>query len=191
MSLRIHDILEFSGANGPGSRFVIFFQGCTLGCPNCINPRTHDVNGGRVELIKDVVDRIRERACSIEGITISGGEPFLQPIALKSICTEAKEMGLGTIVSTGFTIAELSSNVSNVEDLFHSIDALVAGRFHQEDALPTGLVGSHNKQIVLFSNRYSLDDIFSTARLEIDINDSMLKASGTGVYDLFDWNTFI
>ena len=68
--------------DGPGVRFVVFTQGCPLRCACCHNPETWDKNGGRVYTAEEVADRAlkyKEYFGEEGGITVSGGEPLLQP----------------------------------------------------------------------------------------------------------------
>ena len=74
-TLRVHDFLPASRANGPGLRAVIWVQGCSLDCPGCFNPETHSPTGGELVSIDALYRRIVAlKAPTIEGITISGGE---------------------------------------------------------------------------------------------------------------------
>ena len=77
-SIKIAGVVNDSIVDGEGFRFTIFTQGCYHNCPECQNPQTHDVNGGR-----DVdTDELFEQICEnplLSGVTFSGGEPFLQP----------------------------------------------------------------------------------------------------------------
>lgn len=75
MTLRLHAFLPRSRANGPGWRSVVWVQGCSLGCPGCFNPQTHNREevGEAVE-VAEVMQRIL--AAGTEGVTVSGGEPL-------------------------------------------------------------------------------------------------------------------
>ena len=73
MILRLHAVEPRSAANGPGTRFVIWFQGCTIGCPGCFNPLTHSTRTNRLVGIEALVGQVLEHAERIEGVTISGG----------------------------------------------------------------------------------------------------------------------
>src|SRR3989442_11694395 len=75
--LRIHGFEPASAANGPGTRAVVWVQGCTLGCPGCFNPSTHP-RAGVESTVDDLFARIAGLGAGIEGVTITGGEP-LQP----------------------------------------------------------------------------------------------------------------
>ena len=58
MKVRVHAIEPRSRANGPGARFVVWMQGCTLGCPGCFNPTTHDAAGGREVEVAEVAAQL-------------------------------------------------------------------------------------------------------------------------------------
>ncbi|MBZ0237815.1 MAG: radical SAM protein, partial [Deltaproteobacteria bacterium] len=75
MIARVHAREPRSRANGPGTRFVIWMQGCSLGCPGCFNPTTHAPAGG--ELV-DTAALLAEVAATrgLDGLTLSGGEPL-------------------------------------------------------------------------------------------------------------------
>jgi len=77
-----------STVDGPGLRIVIWTQGCLHNCKGCHNPDTHDLNGGFSEDVDNVIKFIEESKIQ-KGITLSGGEPFLQPEALIPIVKSA------------------------------------------------------------------------------------------------------
>jgi len=77
-----NDFGQASRANGLGLRAVVWFQGCTLGCPGCFNPITHDPEGGSLANIKELTEQILPSGTRIEVVTILGREPFQQPDAL-------------------------------------------------------------------------------------------------------------
>ena len=66
--LRLHAFLPRSRANGPGTRAVIWVQGCSLGCPGCFNPKTHAFSGGEEVPVEELFQRIVELGPAIEGI---------------------------------------------------------------------------------------------------------------------------
>lgn len=103
MKGRIHSIESFGTVDGPGIRCVVFLQGCSLRCRYCHNPDTWDCQGGQEIDSEDVVQKVlRFRPYFGEkgGITLSGGEPFLQPDFSAAILKRCKEKGLHTAVDT-------------------------------------------------------------------------------------------
>jgi len=193
-NLKIHNFLPRSYANGPGARAVIWTQGCSLGCPGCYNPQTHSPDSGRWVAIEELRDHIVKLGNSIEGITISGGEPLEQtaPLSrfLKLIKTETE---LSVILFTGYEWKELENvlsgnchqlNKSNLtkeflQEIFNSIDVLIAGRFIQSKRLARDLRGSSNKTFHFFTTRYTAKDFESVPEAEIVITpDGKLLISG-------------
>ena len=87
MKLRLHAFEPGSRANGPGLRAVVWFQGCTLGCPGCFNPTTHDPGGGYDTDTESVAQPIRA-AGRIEGVSISGGDPISERSIPVTACSD-------------------------------------------------------------------------------------------------------
>jgi pyruvate formate lyase activating enzyme len=77
---RIHSIETLGALDGPGLRYIVFMQGCGLRCQYCHNPDTWDLSAGIMTTVEDqVTDILRYRNYLSGGVTISGGEPLLQP----------------------------------------------------------------------------------------------------------------
>ncbi|MGO2083764.1 pyruvate formate-lyase-activating protein [Vagococcus sp.] len=100
---RIHSTENFGTVDGPGVRFIVFMQGCKMRCQFCHNPDTWKIGGGR----EVTTDEILEEALRFKGywgdkggITISGGEPLLQPEFLTDLFKKAKEHGIHTTIDT-------------------------------------------------------------------------------------------
>lgn len=167
--LRIHDFLPSSRANGPGSRAVIWLQGCTLSCPGCFNPATHNPHAGRLESIEKLFNQTDNLRGQIEGITISGGEPLqqLQPVA-NLLQRVRKETSLSIILFTGYRWDEIQK-MPQAYSLLDSLDVLLAGRYQQENRIATGLLGSSNKTIHLLTPRYTQNDLERVPDAEIII----------------------
>lgn len=120
--MRLSGIVKHSFVDGPGCRCTIFFQGCLHNCPGCHNPDTHDMNGGELVNISDVIDMISSIKL-IDGITLSGGDPIYQPDAVKAISAWAKDHDLNVWCYTGYTIDQIPY------DVLQNIDVLVDGPF--------------------------------------------------------------
>ena len=96
MTGRVHSIQSLGTVDGPGVRFVVFFQGCNLRCKCCHNPDTWDMAGGKEYTADEIVQkavRFKEYFGREGGITLSGGEPFLQPEFAKEIFEKCRENG--------------------------------------------------------------------------------------------------
>ena len=93
MKGRIHSTESFGTVDGPGIRFVVFFQGCPMRCKYCHNPDTWDFSGGTECTAEDLMreyDSYKEFLKS-GGITATGGEPLAQPEFLAELFRLAKE----------------------------------------------------------------------------------------------------
>jgi anaerobic ribonucleoside-triphosphate reductase activating protein len=145
-------------------------QGCTLGCPGCFNPTTHDARGGRETTVDALVGELT-RASGIEGLSLSGGEPFQQPEAALALLTAARALGLSTLAFSGYTIDEIRALPLGAQ-LLTALDVLIDGRYVSTERVAAGLRGSSNQRIQLLSARYSLADVESTPVAEIRIGAS-------------------
>lgn len=99
---RVHSEESFGSLDGPGVRYVVFLQGCALRCIYCHNPDTWGINEGELKSSADIVDRILRYRSFIKdgGVTLSGGEPLLQPEFCEAILEGCREKGLHTAIDT-------------------------------------------------------------------------------------------
>jgi anaerobic ribonucleoside-triphosphate reductase activating protein len=175
MFINLHSFLERSTENGPGTRAVIWVQGCNLKCSGCFNPDTHDMGIRTLISVEDLGEKILGIS-GIEGITISGGEPFLQADALAALGDLIKSQNLGIVVFTGFTFEQINQrNNAGWNALLELTDLLIAGPFIPSLACNLPLRGSSNQTLHYFSDRYkrfqeSLHN--GTSGVEIFIDDS-------------------
>jgi len=132
MNIRLAaDLQEDSIVDGEGIRTVLWTQGCPHHCPGCHNPQTHDFNQGVLVDVEDVKDAIRDLRGQ-DGLTFSGGDPFMQPKECAEIAHFARTMGLNIWCYTGYTFEQLlslSKNKPEIMDFLREIDILVDGRF--------------------------------------------------------------
>ena len=184
--IQLHAVIERSRANGPGQRLAIWFQGCSLGCPGCFNPATHPAGGASAVMPDDLIDRALAQGDAIEGVTISGGEPFEQPEGLLALARGLRRRAprLSILVFSGFTRGEIERRPLGREVLA-SIDVLVDGRFVERRVLGRGLRGSDNQRIHLLTGRYTLDQIEQTPVGEVVIDpDGTARVTGVAPIDL-------
>lgn len=141
------DLQQDSIVDGPGIRMVLWTQGCLHQCPGCHNPHTHDLNGGKLYDVDIIISEMRESRLQ-SGLTLSGGEPFLQAEALLPIVKAAKQMHLNIWAYSGFTYEELWNDPVK-KKLLMELDVLVDGKFIQ-DQKDHRLVfkGSKNQRII-------------------------------------------
>ena len=147
MQLRISGIVNDSIVDGPGLRLAVFTQGCLHNCAGCHNPQTHDVNGGYLIDTDEIIEKVKANPL-LQGITLSGGEPFLQVDASSELMEKVKHLELSTIIYTGFMWEELMDNV-NLKRLALMADYVIDGKFIQEyKTLDMAFAGSSNQRII-------------------------------------------
>ncbi|MDD6223920.1 MAG: anaerobic ribonucleoside-triphosphate reductase activating protein [bacterium] len=152
MTIRLAaDLQVDSIVDGEGIRTVIWTQGCPHNCQGCHNPLTHSIDGGaEVELdyIKEEIDLLDGQ----DGITFSGGDPFLQPLACSVLAKYAKTKGLNIWCYTGYTfeqLLELSKVKIDILTFLKEIDVLVDGKFEiDKKSYSTTFRGSSNQRII-------------------------------------------
>ena len=148
MKLRVADIINDSIVDGPGLRLTVFVQGCTHNCKGCHNPQTHDINGGRLVDIDKIIEMIKENPL-LDGVTLSGGEPFLQTEPLEEFTRKVKNMGLNVIAYTGFTWEKLMINKEKYIRLLQNIDFIIDGPFVLElKSYELAFKGSSNQRTI-------------------------------------------
>ncbi len=179
--LNLHAIMDHSRANGPGNRAVIWFQGCTLACPGCFNPASHSRQPRLSVSVEAVTERIAAIQETIEGVTISGGEPFQQPEALLRLVRALRaRTSLSVIVFTGYSLSEARS-APHGEGILRNVDVVIAGPYIKELHTAEGLRGSSNQTVHLVTNRYRLCDVEQTPQGEILIDgEGVVSVSGVG-----------
>ncbi|MFJ8787834.1 pyruvate formate-lyase-activating protein [Streptomyces sp. NPDC102462] len=101
---RIHSWDLSTGVDGPGTRFVLFVSGCPLRCLYCANPDTWRLRDGRKTSVDEVMTQIEKYRGFVTaaggGVTVTGGEPLLQPAFTGSLLRRCKEAGLHTALDT-------------------------------------------------------------------------------------------
>lgn len=154
--------------NGPGTRLVVFFQGCDRGCKGCFNTDTHSMDARSIYTPEDLLDDFLTD--SVEGLTVSGGEPFLQSVGLGRLLCLARSRSLSTVVYTGYAIEELRAIPGGARALEY-IDVLIDGPFVEAMKEPTLLArGSTNQRVHLLTKCYNASDLLMPARSEITIS---------------------
>jgi anaerobic ribonucleoside-triphosphate reductase activating protein len=155
-TLRVHSLVPRSRIAGPGLRFLIHTQGCTLGCRGCFNPETHDPQGGEALAVEDLARTIAA-SDGIEGITVSGGEPLQQVPALTELLVAARRAGLSVVLYSGYTRAEIEAMPCGPAVLA-AADVLIDGRYDIDAPCHDGYRGSLNQRLHFLTDRYSPAD---------------------------------
>ena len=154
--VRLHNVITHTTALGPGTRMAIWFQGCKRCCAGCMSPLSRPMDGGKEVDVQDLIEAVCE-VTDIEGITISGGEPFLQIEALYELLHAVRERTeLGVILYTGNTMQELRQmNNPMVDEILYTLaDIIIDGEY--VEALNDGgsLKGSSNQVVNYITDRY-------------------------------------
>ncbi|MGJ0847956.1 anaerobic ribonucleoside-triphosphate reductase activating protein [Tissierella praeacuta] len=145
--IRIAGIEEESIVDGPGIRLVVFTQGCNHNCIGCHNPETHSFYGGKLVDIDSIINMIIENPL-LDGITLSGGEPFEQAIECSILAKRVRNMGLNVVTYTGYTFEEILRN-DNFRELLLQTDILIDGKFDiSKKSMMLQFRGSTNQRII-------------------------------------------
>ena len=149
MRFRLSGIVNDSIVDGPGLRLAVFMQGCPYGCPGCHNPQTHDVMGGREADTQEVRAMLKKNPL-LDGLTLSGGEPLLQPQAAREMAEMAKAQGLNVWCYTGDTVEHMMlTKDPEIMLALEQIDVLVDGPFILEQkSLDLRFRGSRNQRLI-------------------------------------------
>lgn len=156
---KIHSIETFGTVDGPGIRYVIFLQGCHLRCKYCHNRDTWDTTIGTPKKVSALVQDIQKYSDYIKfskgGVTVTGGEPLLQPKFLIALFTELKKLGYHTALDTS-GMFPLTPEVKQVLSL---TDLVLLDIKHIDDEKCKDLVGFSNKLELEFANYLSENGI--------------------------------
>ncbi len=103
----VNSIQTLGTLDGPGVRFVVFFQGCALRCGYCHNPETQEMASGKEYISDEIIQkavRYKEYFGKEGGITLSGGEPILQPEFATEIFKKCHQNGINTCLDTSGSV---------------------------------------------------------------------------------------
>ncbi|MDD3334759.1 MAG: 4Fe-4S single cluster domain-containing protein [Eubacteriales bacterium] len=179
--MRIHSYVNITSAEGPGKRFCVWMQGCRQHCVGCYNSETWPLRGGSTITLKKLL-AIYEKAPENEGVTLLGGEPFLQPKPLEQFCQLVHKKGKSVVVFTGYTLEQLLQMGNPAVDAFlHQIDLLIDGPYIQAlQDFSRPWVGSSNQRYHFLTERYCQADIAAYVnKLEIRLqSDGKVRVNG-------------
>ena len=147
--MRIASVVQDSIVDGPGLRFTVFTQGCPHHCPGCHNPATHDPLGGREAGPEELAERMLQNPL-LQGLTLSGGEPFQQAEDCAALARQARAHGLDVWTYTGYTWEQLTGADNPAwRALLEATDVLVDGPFVLEQKSYAALFrGSANQRLL-------------------------------------------
>lgn len=147
--MRIAGLVQDSIVDGRGMRFVVFTQGCPHHCEGCHNPETHDPSGGKEMTVEAVIKEMLSNPMT-DGVTLSGGEPFMQARDCAEIAKAAHKAGLNVWAYTGYTFEKLlETEDEGVRELLNEVDVLIDGPFVlSERSLSIPWRGSKNQRLL-------------------------------------------
>lgn len=148
----IHSTESFGTVDGPGVRYVVFFQGCPMRCLYCHNPDTWEFSGGRkvtAEELMEEYDSYKEFLKS-GGITATGGEPMAQPEFLTELFSLAKSRGVHTCLDTSGIVFN-PENYEKIDKIIDYTDLVMLDIKHIDDEEHKKLTGKSNKNILAFA----------------------------------------
>ena len=173
---KIHSLETFGTVDGPGVRFVVFFQGCPMRCQYCHNPDTWKIEDGEEMTADEIIDRFERNRSFYQtgGITATGGEPMLQLDFLMELFTKAKEKGIHTCLDTSgimfpkkhtgtdqnsereISLTGISENMASdrmekIEQLMSVTDLVMLDIKHINDEEHQKLTGQPNSNILAFA----------------------------------------
>ena len=150
-SIRLSGVVSESVVDGTGIRYTVFVQGCPHHCVGCHNPLTHPYSGGTVALLSDLAGEICKNPL-LDGITLTGGEPFSYPAVLTQLARFVHGKGMNVWCYSGYTYEELKGlavDSNAIHDLLNEIDVLVDGRFVEAQRnLMLKFRGSENQRVI-------------------------------------------
>ncbi len=169
---KINSIQSLGTVDGPGIRFVVFFQGCNLRCKCCHNPDTWNLSGGQEILASDVVKKAKkykEYFGDKGGITLSGGEPLLQSEFATEIFALSHKIGINTCLDTSGSILN-----DKVKELLNHTDRVLLDIKFTTEELYQENVGCSMNAPLMFLEYLNEKEIPTTIRQVIipTINDN-------------------
>lgn len=154
---KVHSIESFGTVDGPGIRFVLFLQGCSLKCKYCHNRDTWDPTLGEEKTLDEIIEKVKRyktyMTLSGGGVTVTGGEPLLQVKFLIEFFKKLKEEGINTCIDTSgmFNITD------DIKEVLKYTDLVLLDIKHIDDEKCKKLVGASNKKELEFA-RYLSDN---------------------------------
>jgi len=181
MQLKLYNLIESTEVLGPYNRFAIWTQGCPFSCMSCMTPNSQSLEGGKDYNIFQLADMIINNI-KIEGLTITGGEPFIQIEALIILLKKVKEKrDIGVIVYSGYTLEEINYSETK-QELLKYIDILIDGKYIDSLNDDISLRGSSNQNIYQLTNRYSkiFEQYYNIRQrnIELYLNKTELMVAG-------------
>lgn len=145
---KVHSIETMGLVDGPGIRTVVFLQGCRLRCLYCHNPDTWEIGNGKEISSMELLNKVKRYRPYFEssegGVTLSGGEPLLQPKFVEEFFKLCKAEGIHTCLDTaGF-------GLSRYDEILKYTDLVLLDIKHIDENIHKKLTGLSRKGFYMF-----------------------------------------
>jgi pyruvate formate lyase activating enzyme len=151
---KVHSFETFGTVDGPGIRFIVFLKGCPLRCKYCHNRDAWSAEGAKEYTVEQVLTEIRKYRNFIDssrgGITVSGGEPLIQPDFVRELFEKCKEEGIHTAVDTSGYV-----EIEDVNEVMEYTDLVLLDLKHADAKKHVELTGVENARIKRFAQYLS------------------------------------
>lgn len=130
---------------GPGNRIGIWMSGCIHHCPGCSNPelwQQDEKNKTDLDSVMEMINLIASQN-KVDGFTITGGDPFYQPEALRTLIQAIRPLSADILVYTGYQYDELP------EDITSQVAVIIDGKYEASKNSGEMLRGSSNQRIII------------------------------------------
>lgn len=156
MKGKIHSLESFGTVDGPGVRYVVFFQGCPMRCRYCHNPDTWEMSGGKEMEVDEIISNIlrNKEFYDSGGITATGGEPMVQMDFLTELFSRAKENDISTCLDTSGIMFDEDDEVQMEKTgrLMEVTDLVMLDIKQMDEQGHIELTGHSNKNILRFAD---------------------------------------
>lgn len=150
VQINVNSYITNSIVDGPGTRFVLFTQGCSHHCKGCHNPNTHSFSQNQLLSIEEIMTIIKRESIS-KKVTLSGGDPLFQADGIYELCKRLKEDGYNIYLYTGFVYEDIQKS-PKLNKVLEVIDVLIDGKYVEElKDYSSAIVGSTNQRIIQLS----------------------------------------
>ncbi len=151
----IHSLESFGTVDGPGVRYVVFFQGCPMRCMYCHNPDTWNMMDGTKTDADEIIEKFERNRSFYRtgGITATGGEPLMQIDFLTELFTKAKEKDIHTCLDTSGIIYDPENEelMGKFDKLFQVTDLVMLDIKHMDEPAHKELTGHSNQNVFAFA----------------------------------------
>ncbi len=152
---RIHSLESFGTVDGPGTRYVVFVQGCPMRCMYCHNPDTWAINAGKMIDPQYIFDQYKRNEPFYKngGVTVTGGEPLLQPDFLIDLFTIFKNDNVHTCIDTSGIVFDPENEelMKKMDKLMTLTDLVMLDIKHIDPEKHLELTGQPNTNILKFA----------------------------------------